>query len=241
MLLAVEMTDGGFDRWERLFIPLTDPNLFVNANSVKTKDFAPLGGTVLNAINRNIDISGRIAHLLQRSGPLAIGWLVIPMHIYPVDRMLRRRPFPHISKKILKTVPPTVADNNATRSIGRISWIIGIIATKLHFGPSLVFRRSCQAMCSGIIVAAQQICRRLFGQAPATERTASDIGGSGNGFVPAVALAFPHSVSGSWHFCALNNEQSTKPLSFDLSHTFSPLSQDALANWDYEIKGKVLQ
>src|SRR5690606_10035571 len=83
-----------------------------------------------------------VALLSQNSGPTAVSWLVIPVVIYAIDGVLRRRPRAHVGKKCFEAIPPPVTDANAAPTVVFVACYSGVLAPGLHRGPSIVFRSS---------------------------------------------------------------------------------------------------
>ena len=236
MFLAVEMTNGSFNRRERLNVAFSHANLFVDTNSIKPKNLAPLRSTSPNTVYLNKDVSSGIAHLLRCGRPMAVSWRIISIDIFPINRMFGRRFFAHIGKKVFETVAPVVTNHNATTTIGVISRVVRVVAAKFHLGPSLILRSASQAMRSGILIAAKQFGCRFLCQTAATKRSAANVRSGCNRGVSAVALALPHGVLCAWNFYLFNDQQTSEFLSLNVSHTLSPKLQDIIGNWGLKIK-----
>jgi len=228
MLLAVEMSNGSLNRGERLTIPFAHSYFFVDPYLMKSKILAPFGSAAFNAVDLNYHVSSGITHLLRNCSPAAVFFAVIAVHVDSINRMLRRWFLTHVSKKVLKTVSPMIAYNDTSTSISWIPRIVRVIASKLHLGPSLVFRRSRHAMFGRDAVLSNLRGGGFFGQASATECRPADVRGGSDCFVAAVALTPPHSIVGSWNFYAFNYQKAAESLVLNLSHVSSPNAQDVI-------------
>lgn len=83
-----------------------------------------------------------IGKLLFASGPSAILWRVVSVHINAVNRMIGRRLCSHISKKVREAVAPAFANLNAPRSVVFVGDVFGVFAPRNHREPSSVLRGS---------------------------------------------------------------------------------------------------
>jgi hypothetical protein len=87
-----------------------------------------------------------IPALLRNSRPSTVRWLVVPVAVYPVNRVRLRWFLSHILIKRRKVVQPAVTDSYATSTIIRIVYAIRIIATRFHSCPRSIFRQLSHAV-----------------------------------------------------------------------------------------------
>lgn len=79
-----------------------------------------------------------MTHLNSSRGPTAVRGLVIPVGLNPVEAVLRRGRFAHISEEILEGGTPAIADSDAATSVVLEVADIGIVAASLHRAPDPV-------------------------------------------------------------------------------------------------------
>ncbi len=161
-----------------------------------------------------------ISKLLFASGPSAILWRVISVHINAVNRVIGRRLRSHISKKVRETVAPAFANLNATRSVVFVGDVFGVFAPRNHREPSSVFRGSWLATTDATRRAVGRICRyRSFDlvASAAFRISGLKVGDGRQCRLPAIANAL-HApdrrtapVISKFRLCLRNGSQLSKP------------------------------
>lgn len=215
------MTNGGLYGLKWLLVSLPNPNLIVDLRRLKSKKFDPFRYASGRSVYLDVDIATRIAHLLFWCSPSAVAWLVITIAVYSVYGVGLARLFSHISKKVLKTVFPSIANNDSSTPIDWVLFIVRVVASPLHKLPCSVFYRASRVVSSLVRVASLGLTNNLSDKASAAKRGSAYVGSGGYGLVTAVALALPHGVIGSRNLNALQHRQSTELLPLNLSHCLS--------------------
>lgn len=82
-----------------------------------------------------------IVLLFRLCGPSAIPWFIASGAIYALDSQIWCRLRPHIGKKILKRVPPSIADRDADGAISSKPRRFRVCASLDNIGPCHVLRR----------------------------------------------------------------------------------------------------
>ena len=163
--------------------------------------------------------------LLMDSCPAAILSRVVVVWIDAVNRVIPIRSLPHIKKKILEGIFPTVANlNSSTSPIWKI-FRPRVVATSLYSKPRFVlnsatgaflvtvFRNRDGAFFNKFFVR-PHTSRPLLGCAPARRSASfSEVATNNNRFVAAVANTPPH----SWRIHLFNYQEAAKSLSCNVN------------------------
>ena len=86
------------------------------------------------------DVGPLVVGLLNWSGPTAVVRFVVPVVVFPVERMASGWSRSHIRDEVVKR-SPTVTNSDSTLSVIGITRCIGIRATVEHSSPDSVFRQ----------------------------------------------------------------------------------------------------
>lgn len=86
-----------------------------------------------------------VGKLLLAGRPSAVIRGVISVTVDAVNRMQFRRLLSHVGKKVLKTVAPSVANLNATRSVKSVGDVFLVGAASNHAHPRMIFCRGLSA------------------------------------------------------------------------------------------------
>lgn len=109
-----------------------------------------------------------IAPLLKTCRPSAVPWLVVPIVIDAVDRVLGRRLPSHVGKEVEIRVEPTLADRDASASVAVVHPVARIQAALFHAYPRQVLRRHPALRLPVKVVALANRVKRVTKPQPAT-------------------------------------------------------------------------
>lgn len=149
--------------------------------------------------------------------------------VAPLDRVLRRWHWAHVSKKIWKPIP-SFTYSDATPAISLVARLVWVLAATMHCLPSAILDSAAEA----VSPSAAAFCKMSAMGATATYRVpAKQAGANWDGLGAAVAHADPSSLASRrvLRMASLNGEQA-KPLSADVAkgHTSRvPVSVSVLA------------
>lgn len=80
-----------------------------------------------------------VCALISLYYPAAVRWLIISIHVDPIDRMQVGWPGPHILKKHLKRFLPSLAHGNSATTIRSICMVRWTTAALPHRHPHMIF------------------------------------------------------------------------------------------------------
>lgn len=124
-----------------------------------------------------------VLRLLFLGGPAAVALFVVAVSRNPINRCFREWLLPHVVKKVDKRIKPSLAYDNAFPAVEMIVWVVGTVASPLHFFPGRVLSRIAHAP-SACSVASARLGRFV------TKVTTSH-----NSCIPALALAIPARIA----------------------------------------------
>jgi hypothetical protein len=124
--------DGVGDRPAALDTP-------VDSAHVRAKSLAQFGNGRAHPAVLFDPIRPLVACLRGRSNPAAVSRLIATIDIDAVDRVPRRRTWPHVSQESFKALQPSVTHTNAATTVIGKAFVVGIAATSLHPHPGSVF------------------------------------------------------------------------------------------------------
>lgn len=90
------------------------------------------------SVKGNHSTLSTVTALLKRSSPSTVGRFVVAAVVNAINRMLRRRLGPHVSKELFKGGPPLI-NLNSTTTVARIFSIVRILAPLAHIPIAEVF------------------------------------------------------------------------------------------------------
>lgn len=133
-----------------------------------------------------------VSALFLRCGPAAIGWFVIAVVVFAIDRMLRARPASHVGQKRLETIAPLLANGNSPGAVVRVFHIVAVVAAGFHAPPRPVLRATSSAR--RVAMRLNSLSCALVSKTAATERSIESQTCAGNDTDgSAVASASPFS------------------------------------------------
>jgi hypothetical protein len=126
----------------------------------------PLGQWLCYAVDSQPDGCALVAGLLYLGKPVTIVGGVCAIIITSLNRMLRRRPCPHVFIESLEGREPSVTDTNAASPIVFVIRVIRIGTTLFHHTVNLPFRRLRFTVCDMV-----RMIFALLGTSAAAART----------------------------------------------------------------------
>lgn len=195
-------------------------NSFLNSLGWNLQRLSPFGNRPSLSVVFDKFIGARIVGLNFLCCPSAIPRSIRPFVVDAINRMVRRWPWPHVCKKLLKGGVPFWTNLDSAPAISLIHIIFYVIASLSHAAPNRKFW--------GISSTMRFSINRGYFTHPASARNCSTItyGIKGDGFfIPAITLANNFSVTPFAIFRITNYCQT--PISFS-NNVFSLFSHDSL-------------
>lgn len=117
------------------------PNPSPDSLRVNTSGFCPVGSDHCFAVALNDNITSRVRVLLYVSRPPTVSRLIVAIVVDAVDGMKRAWLRPHVGKKVLKRLKPSLAYANASvEIISLVPFVFSILRTPIqHAAPCGVF------------------------------------------------------------------------------------------------------
>lgn len=156
-----------------------------------------------------------IMSLVKSTGPNAIVWMIIAIVVLALNRHASRART-HISKKLLKTFSPFIANMNTAASVIFVARVVGVLATLLHSLPHHVKRN---VVVSGLPFS----LGHFFGEEAAATCRISTFHSIGSDSKNLAAIAFesPYSMAIRRTFSGwLNRNKPTESLTSDVNYLF---------------------
>jgi hypothetical protein len=147
---------------------------------------SPFSQDQRSAVESNPVAPATVPALLRVQRPSAVPRRVRAIVVHPFDGMLRTWPPPHVRNKVLKRVPPPLANRDPATPIVGETLVVRIGASVAHRVPDAVFWRVRQPVCQ------VPRCRCFRHQAAARLRIAArQVAGNHSYLVSTIAAAKP--------------------------------------------------
>jgi len=147
-----------------------------------------------------------IVRLLCGCRPSAIVGRVWPVVVASVDRMARRRTWPHIGEEVFEVVSPSVADHDSASTVLSIVRRARVQAAVLQPFPRVVLDRA------ALSVSAVRCARLLRVEAPARRRLLTEMVLANGCQSAAITSTCPRPVPGRCPRGLADHRQPSKPL-----------------------------
>lgn len=120
----------------------------LNCSTRNSKITRPFHKVSSFPVKRNKPIIALITTLFFLGGPMAIIGRIVTVIIFTINRMLYRRPWPHISEKRFKRESPFIAYFNTASAVSFKRMVIRIHTSVFHAIPYPIFRTLAHIMSS---------------------------------------------------------------------------------------------
>ena len=184
---------------------------------------APLSKSFSNSINCYLAIVSFVVRLFVTGCPFAIARFVVTVVVDPFNRRAMRRALPHVVIKVSKRLNPSVADNDTSRAVIFIKFVVAVIAPVSHLRPRMPFWRMRHTVRSETFYrqlffqASARLCMAVFQVVNADgHRRAAFANTCCKSPIPRLALFWTRSMSSSCSNFLTHNSESTKDQSDDI-------------------------
>lgn len=194
-------------RGERLFERPTRSQAIAQSGLVDPDLFAPLRNREPLSIKFNETVGSHVICLLFGCSPLAVLWKISQVVVDTVYAIFWAWPWTHIVNKILETILPTLAYDDASTAIKMIPISGGILAAINHCRPAMKFSYMAKS------VSFTSFCDLLAMQATATRSVAASHAIQPDLYYSAaIAAKKPKRLTNSVLLCIAKREQASESL-----------------------------